>query len=105
MLQAGRSPIRVPDEMDFFNEPDSSSRTVSLGSTQPLKEMNTRNFPGSIKRPARRADNIAAVSRMSENVDDSTSLNPKGLHGLYRDNFTFTKRSKHSLCKSCPPIL
>jgi hypothetical protein len=25
---------------------------------------------------------------MSENVGTSTSHNPKGLHGLYRDNFT-----------------
>jgi hypothetical protein len=29
------------------------------------------------------------VRRMSENVGASTSRNPKGLHGLYRDNFTF----------------
>jgi hypothetical protein len=27
---------------------------------------------------------------MSENVEVSTSRNPKGLHGLYKDNFTFT---------------
>jgi hypothetical protein len=27
---------------------------------------------------------------MSENVGASTSRNLKGLHGLYRDNFTFT---------------
>jgi hypothetical protein len=26
---------------------------------------------------------------MSENVGASTSRNPKGLHGLYRENFTF----------------
>jgi hypothetical protein len=26
---------------------------------------------------------------MSENMGASTSRNPKGLHGLYRDNFTF----------------
>jgi hypothetical protein len=30
-----------------------------------------------------------SMSRMSENVGASTSRNPKGLHGLYRDNFTF----------------
>jgi hypothetical protein len=30
-----------------------------------------------------------SMSRMSENVEVSTSRNPKGLHGLYRDNFTF----------------
>jgi hypothetical protein len=27
---------------------------------------------------------------MSENVEASTSRNPKGLHGLYRENCTFT---------------
>jgi hypothetical protein len=29
-----------------------------------------------------------SVSRMSENVGASKSRNPKGLHGLYKDNFT-----------------
>jgi hypothetical protein len=29
------------------------------------------------------------MSRMSENVGASTSRNPTGLHGLYRDNFAF----------------
>jgi hypothetical protein len=61
MLQAGRSPIRVPDEVDFFNLPNPSSRTMALGSTQPLTEISTRNFPGGKKRPARRADNLAAI--------------------------------------------
>jgi hypothetical protein len=61
MLQAGRSPVRVPDEVDFFNLPNPSSRTVALGSTQPLTEMNTGNIPGSKKRPARRADNLIAI--------------------------------------------
>jgi hypothetical protein len=45
----------------FFNLPNPSSRTVALASTQPLTEMNTRNFPGGKKRPARRADNLAAI--------------------------------------------
>jgi hypothetical protein len=31
----------------------------------------------------------ASVSRLSENVGASTSRNPKGLHGLYKENFTF----------------
>jgi hypothetical protein len=66
---------------------------MALGSTQPLTEMSTRNLPGGKKRTARRADNLAAlppsVSRMSENLGASTSRNPKDLHGLYRDNFTF----------------
>jgi hypothetical protein len=46
MLQAGRSPVRVPDEVDFFNLPNPFSRTMALGSTQPLTEMSTRNLPG-----------------------------------------------------------
>jgi hypothetical protein len=53
MLQAGRSPVRIPDEVDFF--------TMALGSTQPLTEMSTRNLPGGKKRPARKADNLAAM--------------------------------------------
>jgi hypothetical protein len=61
MLQAGRSPVRIPDEVDFFNLPNPSSRTMALGSTQPLTETSTRNLPGCKKRPVRRADNLAAI--------------------------------------------
>jgi hypothetical protein len=59
MLQAGRLPIRVPVEVNFFNLPNSSSPTMVLGSTQPLTEMSTRNLRRDKKRPARRADNLA----------------------------------------------
>jgi hypothetical protein len=62
MLQTGRSPIQVPDEVDFFNLPNPSSLSMALGSTQPLSEMSIRNLPGDKKRPARRADNVAAIS-------------------------------------------
>jgi hypothetical protein len=61
MLQAGRSPVRVPEEVDFLNLPNPSSRTMALGSTQPLTKMSTRNLPGGKKRPARRADNLPAI--------------------------------------------
>jgi hypothetical protein len=61
MLQAGRSPIRIPDEVDFFNLPNPSSRIMALGSIQPLTEMSTRNLPGGKGRPARSADNLAAI--------------------------------------------
>jgi hypothetical protein len=55
-------PIRVPDGVVFFfNLPTPSSCTVALGSTQSLTEMSTRNLPGAKKRPARRADNLAAI--------------------------------------------
>jgi hypothetical protein len=52
---------RAPDEVNFFSVPSSSSRTMTLGSTQPLTEMSTRNIPGGKKMPARRADNLAAI--------------------------------------------
>jgi hypothetical protein len=55
MLQAEKSSVRVPDEVDFFSLPNTSSRT------QPLSEMSTRNLPAGKKRPARRADNVAAI--------------------------------------------
>jgi hypothetical protein len=61
MLQAGRSPVRVPDVVDFFNLPNPSSSTMALGSTQCLIEMSTRNLPGGKMRPARKADNLAAI--------------------------------------------
>jgi hypothetical protein len=89
MLQARMSPVRVPDEMNIFNLPNPSSRTMALGSTQPLTGMSTENLPGGKMRPTFRADNMPrSVSRMSENVGASTSRYPKGLYGLYRDNFT-----------------
>jgi hypothetical protein len=47
--------------VDFSNLPNPSSHTIALGSTQPLTEMSTRNLPGGKKRPARRADNLAAI--------------------------------------------
>jgi hypothetical protein len=60
-------------------------------STQPLTEMSTRNLPGGKKWPVHRTDNLAAICEPNvwKNVGASTSRNPKGLHGLYRDNFTF----------------
>jgi hypothetical protein len=33
-----------------------------LGSTHPLTEMSTRNLPGEKGRPARKAENLAAIS-------------------------------------------
>jgi hypothetical protein len=61
MIQAGRSPVRGPDDVDFFNLLNPFSRTMALGSSQPLTQMNTRNFPGDKKRPARRIDSLAAI--------------------------------------------
>jgi hypothetical protein len=61
MLQAGRSPVWVPDEVNFLILPNPSSHTMALGSTQPLTVMSTRNLPGGKKRLAHRADNVAAI--------------------------------------------
>jgi hypothetical protein len=86
MLQAGISPVRIPDEVDFLNLPKPFSPTMTLGSTL----TSTRSLPGSKKWPARRADKLAAnYGRMSENVGASTSRNRMRLHGLYRDKFIF----------------
>jgi hypothetical protein len=39
--------VAVPDKVvGIFNWPNPSSRTMALGSTQPLTEMSTRNLPG-----------------------------------------------------------
>jgi hypothetical protein len=72
-----------------------ATHTMALGSTQPLTEMSTRNLSGGKKRPAHGADNLTAMYEpMSENVGASTSRNPKALHGLYRDNFTYLSSYK-----------
>jgi hypothetical protein len=49
------------DVIAFFNWSNPSSRTVALGSTQPLTEMSTRNLPGSKARPEDKADNLTAI--------------------------------------------
>jgi hypothetical protein len=51
MPQAGRSRVRFLTRSWFFNWPNSSSRTMALGSTQPLTEMSSRNFLGGQGRP------------------------------------------------------
>jgi hypothetical protein len=48
----------------FFNWPNPSSRTIALGSTQPLNEMSTRNPPGDKGRPAHGDDNLTAISEL-----------------------------------------
>jgi hypothetical protein len=44
----------------YFNSPDPSSRTMALGSTHPLTEMNTSKRPGGKGRPAHTSDNLIA---------------------------------------------
>jgi hypothetical protein len=61
MLHAGRSLVRVSDEVDFFNLPNPSGFIIAAGLTQPLTVMSITNVSGGKKRPARRADNLAAI--------------------------------------------
>jgi hypothetical protein len=55
MLRAGRLRFRFPMR-SLFSWPNPSSRTMALGSTQPLTEMSTRNLTMSTGRPTRKAD-------------------------------------------------
>jgi hypothetical protein len=55
---AGKTPYEV---IGFFNRPNPFSLTMAPGSTHPLTEMSTRNLPGGKERPARKADNLAAI--------------------------------------------
>jgi hypothetical protein len=54
---SGKAADSIPDEATgFFNWPNPSSRTMALGSTQPLAEMSTWTLPGDKERLARKAD-------------------------------------------------
>jgi hypothetical protein len=66
MLQAGWSRFRFPmGTIVIFNVPNPSTRTVALGSTQPLTEMKTKNLPGGGKaRPALKAGNLTAICKL-----------------------------------------
>jgi hypothetical protein len=44
-LQTGRSRVPIPMRLSFFDLPNPSSRTMALGSTQPLTEVSARNLP------------------------------------------------------------
>jgi hypothetical protein len=62
MLQTRKVAGSIPDEViEFFNWPNPSSRTMALGSTQPLTEMGTRNIPGGNGRPTCKANKLTAV--------------------------------------------
>jgi hypothetical protein len=49
------------DDVEFLNLPNPSSRTMALGSTQPLTGMSSRNLPGGKRWPTRKADNLTAI--------------------------------------------
>jgi hypothetical protein len=66
--------------LDIFNQPIPSSRTMALGSTQPLTEMSTRNLPGDKGRPARKAKisapSVRRLPRKCGSVDVSQTYAP-----------------------------
>jgi hypothetical protein len=49
LVEAGRSPVPVPDEMDSFNLLNPFSSTMALRSTQPLTKLSTTNISGGKK--------------------------------------------------------
>jgi hypothetical protein len=61
---------------------------MALGSTQPLREVSTRNPPGVKGRPTHKADNLTAICepRRLATLWASTAC--------YSDSFTFTQRYK-----------
>jgi hypothetical protein len=87
MLEAGRLVGSIPDEVTgFLHWPNPSSRTMALGSTQPLIEMSTRYLPGCKGLPVRKADNLTAIwADCLENMGASTSYNAMSLHGLLQE--------------------
>jgi hypothetical protein len=67
MLQTGRSRFRVPmRSLNIFNWPNTSSRTMALGSIQPLTEMSTRKISVGVKggRRVRLTSLLPSVSRL-----------------------------------------
>jgi hypothetical protein len=76
----------IPDVIGFFSWPNPSSRTMALGSTQPLTEMSTRNLRGGKGRPARKADNLTAIC---EPIVLKQMWEPRRLTTMLYASFTF----------------
>jgi hypothetical protein len=69
--------------LDPFNLPNPPSRTVTLGLTQPLTEMNTTNLSsGGEAMPTRKATSPPSVSRMSTKHGGLAVLKLYGPSGL-----------------------
>jgi len=68
------------ESLDFFIDIILPAAVWSLGLTQPLTEMSTRNVSWGWRRPVRRVDNLITFRcRLSWNLGASTSWNPQGL--------------------------
>jgi hypothetical protein len=54
----------IPNEVTgLFNQPNPSSHTMALVSTQIITEMSTRNLPGGKVWPVHKAYNLTAIYR------------------------------------------
>jgi hypothetical protein len=84
----------IPDEViGFFNWPNPSRRTIVLGSTKFLTEMNTRNLPRGKGRPARKADdNLTPIYKTTvQKMWEPWRLSSlRAFTARYRDSFIFT---------------
>ena len=80
-LQAGRSRVRFSMCIfGIFHRYNPSSSTLTLGSTQPVTEMSTRNISWVFRRPVLRADNFTIfICRFSWNLGTWTFWNTQGL--------------------------
>jgi hypothetical protein len=61
MLQPGRSRVRFPLKLLDFSADLNRTAEVTLGLTQPLTEMSTRNHSEGKGWPARKDDNLTAI--------------------------------------------
>jgi hypothetical protein len=82
----------IPDEViGFFNWSNPFSRTMALGSTQPLIEMSTRNLPGN-KGWLTMADKLTAISEpiLYKMWEPRSPTILWASTGCYRESFTFS---------------
>jgi hypothetical protein len=82
-LQTGRSRVRFSGfsgVSGIFHWHNPFGRTMALGSTQPLREMSTRNISWGVKAAgAYGRQPTTFMCRLSRNLGASTSWNPLGL--------------------------